>query len=426
MINQLHNSKEIRDKFINNSTKIVSFGFNEPRTLSSPTPPSSEFSRHPHSSKSISKNTLYLENDELSKDFTQVSDYINSLIPETPIFGSNPTITPPLNINISIFSINTVTAIQPFFQYLFVWNDEIKQYEFPKKIINIAPESLSQTHNEKGNRNNIAEEEEEAFGGGGDDPIKSQIMNECIEYILDLFDLHSDFDNSVFDEMFKGFIWKEESKSIYVFFKISKNQINLPNDTNPPKWAILHEIMYKKYIDYETAPISPEIVELFKDTEQNSHPVASLNTLYVKNLTNTLLKIPIEFPLAMYLCQLSPNGEWENVEGEAEESDIELTSNFPPLGDFYYFTSDPLIRDPPGKVWKKYAVFLNLNNGEHAVEESYIVKDISTITPEQWENYGSKLNQDNVSTIWFKNKNTQLWAIKYPNQFTSYYRPFAK
>jgi hypothetical protein len=277
-------------------------------------------------------------------------------------------------------------------------------------------------------------------------------MNECIEFVVELYQLHEVFNTTLLREMFKGFIWSQESNTIYLFFNVfnKKTAFSKTDETSPQpsyKWAILDEIINKQYIATKNAPILPEIVKMFKEN-------TFLKTLHTTDSDNSLRKIPVEYPLSLYLCKRNGDGgaaegedaptttvEWKNVvatEAEKDEYFIENTVNYSLLGNFYYFSSEaietadganifspaPLPSTPSAssapweeKDFKRYAVFLNVHNGKYTIEESYITKDISTITKEQWEQYYSKTDPANVSTVWFKDRGLQLWGVKYPNQF---------
>lgn len=386
----------------------------------------------PHNSDEINytSNIDENENDE--------ETLVNSYSPTPP-----PTLSPrfdpifpnkPITVCICPYYIND-TIINPFYEYLFTWNEETKHAEFPKKIINLQISTP----------NNINIENPSHTPANFTTPIthttssphtsvKTQIMNEAIEFILDLFELHDTFNQEVLDEMFKGFIWLYESHTVYLFFNIFNKKTTFPttNETTPApqyKWAILDEIINKQYIANKNAPVLPEIINLFKEN-------TFLKTLYINNENNSLHKIPLEYPRCLYLCENqngTDSGEdtpiiWKNVAEDGNDYFIENTVNYSLLGDFYYFSNDPIepvddtpTLSPPWKDddFKRYAVFLNIYNGEYTIEESYIVKDTTTITKEQWEHYFSKTEQSNVSTIWFKERELQLWAIKYPNQFYS-------
>lgn len=326
------------------------------------------------------------------------------------------------------------TIVNPFFEYLFTWNDETKHAEFPKKTIHLQPPSS--LFDESGMETNPSTPSNTGPNTNSTTPVKTQIMNECIDYILDLFDLHNIFNTTLLQQMFKGFIWMYESNTVYLFFNVfnKKTSFSKIDETTPPpkyKWAILDEIVNKQYIANKNAPVLPEIVTLFKEN-------TFLNTLHATSSTNSLRKIPLEHPLSLYLCENQANPEvgeenttivWKNVVAVEDDYFIENTVNYPSLGDFYYFSSEVIetadttnAPSSPSFPWgdndcRRYAVFLNVYNGEYTIEESYIVKDTSTINKEQWKQYYSKTDSTNVSTIWFKDRGLQLWAIKYPNQF---------
>jgi len=385
----------------------------------------SKNSTHRHSvsvnddfSKELSNDSIYLEKGELSTDFTTIentkSDNSTENSPNSvlnSLFGNNTVTTSsvkpifpdkPINAYICIYSKNK--AILPFFEYYFIWNEEKKYADFPKKIINIQSSPLEY----------IDEMDNETHSS-----IKTQIMNECLDYILDLFGLYDKINRVVLNKIFKGFIWKNDSSSIYLFFNGSGMSIN---EKIIFKKAILDEIINKQFIDSKSIRISPEIIDIFKENP-------SVNTIYMHDSNNRLKKIKVEYPMCLYLCDNRSSNEteshdivWVNV--LATDLSIEKTVDYSILGNFFYFSSIPLddtevseIKWEERNKWKKYAVFLNLNNGRYPIEESYIVKDLSTINKEQLDTYYSKLNPLEVSSIWFKYKGIQLWGIKYPSQF---------
>jgi hypothetical protein len=427
-MNSLQKLQGITKKFINNSDFIVANNITQ-------IPPSSLSSKTNIKEQSF----VYLEKGDLPTDFSIIEESINlpnesTMTPlnylstllqskknintktsnETPdSIGLQST---PIQVYISIYSINDTDAIFPFFKYLFVWNEETKCADFPKKTIDY--------HNTDSITN-----------------IQTQILNECIEYILDLFDLYNDFeynenDDSFFNDMFKGFIWNHELNSVHLFFELPNRFEKLDEIKESSfKWAILDEIINKQYIDNKSVPISPVIVDLFKEN-------VFLNTIYIINSNENPKKRPLEYPLCLYLCEVPSTDDesqlinnssspdtWKNTSIKHEiiniSDIIDKTIDFPLLGDYYYFSTTLIERESselvtlPWKteVFKKYAVFLNINNGQYFNEESYILKDVITVTDEQWVNYFKKTNQIEVSTISFKYKDLPLWAIKYPSQF---------
>jgi len=433
----------------------------------------------------------------------------NTMSQRTPSLGASPPVTTPndsylpddttnpkskmgrspdfsITARICLYYINE-TIVNPFIEYLFTWNNETKYSEFPKKTIELqAPssyiedseiESISkspieintlkkkQTNKSTSSLRSLSDFNTQYPSSSANTSIKTQIMNECIEYIVDLFDLHEIFNPTLLEQMFKGFVWVQESNTVYLFFNVfnKKRSLSKIDEITPPKmykWAILDEIVNKHYIVNKNAPILPEITTLFKEN-------ASLKTLYVSSSMNSLRKIPISHPVSLYLCEKQESEEidtentkieWQNVVDVEDDYFIEKTVDYSLLGDFYYFSSDIIENSGGGseehpdgfllypgnrpderavtnietgnttkvaiepspwnkKKFKRYAVFLNIYNDEYAIEESYIVKDTSTVNEEQWKRYYTKTDPTNVSTIWFKDRGLQLWAVKYPNQF---------
>jgi len=433
---QVVNSNFIRTKFTTNTQSILTVvnSYNKPPSTSI-----YNISTEPE--------IVYLEPDTLTLDFNELNSTPNSLsnsenngtngsnenngsneknnssIGFLGLFGnstpeeSNPIpifLNQPINAYICIYSIIKTTT--PFFEYLFTYNSETGNVEFPKKIINLEL-STPPTDNKPTSS------------------IKTQIMNECLEYIIDLFQLdHTKINTAFLERIFKGFILKNTSNSIYLFFDGTEfNYTNISSTSTPTtnkeeltatpppllKMGILDEIINKQSIN--KTKILPEIVELFKENPY-------IATIYYKNGLN---KTPVIYPLCLYLCSKNEEAvsaetdqiSWKNVHID-DDITHGITVDFPLLGDFYYFSSKPLIdesteQEPWKKdIYRKYAVFLDTNNGEYSIEESYIVKDLTTINKEQLDNYFQKLNPANISTIWFKYNGIQLWAIKYPTQIT--------
>lgn len=405
MNKQVVNSQTIKEKFTNKTSSV----------FITPTKDYSKAINNDIYNTPSEPSLLYLEKGDLSTDFSLLISNVSSPLKETvTLFGKSspeiPILTPiyvnkPINIYICIYSL--IETPNPFFEYLFDWNKETKEAEFPKIIINL--QSPPNTDND----------ESALF-------IRNQIMNECIEYIGDLFNSHDMFNKEFLDEIFKGFILKSEPNSIFLFFNGSdfdySNLFPIKESTEkkptPPllKKTILHEIVDKQHIG--KIPVSPKIVELFKENQE-------IKTIYLKDKYNKLKNIPVVYPFCLYLCENdetlseADSFNWKNI--SIDDISDDKTVDFPLLGDFYYFSNTPLKEESTKEEWKKdeykkYAVFLNINNGEYPIEESYIVKDLTSITKDQLDSYFQKINPANVSTIWFKYNGLQLWAIKYPNQ----------
>lgn len=337
-------------------------------------------------SKSLLENTYYLE-DDITSDFDSDGDFIQ--LTQTPNLS--------IQTNICIYKINKTYSNKPFVQYLFSTrevNKEEETMEFPNYSIDFT--NLTNT------------------------PVKTYIMNEIIPHVLDILSLHSIFDENIFKKIFKGFVYKE--KNLYLFFQYDESYNTfdvkeMKENKDKYKWAIMDEILYiqsicGKKIDYN-------IHLLFKETP-------FLQKIYV----NTNKNIEIDIPLLLYLCKKNKD-KIVNCEIKEDDSIISFPFTFkhPFLGDFYYFTSQPLFisqntieQKNQMEQLERYAVFTNLNMeniedyfGEE--NEIYLTKNIDEISNEQKQVFIERLNQTDTITIYFKEKDIQYWCIKTPNQF---------
>ena len=389
--NLIRNSEIIRDKFITGNEKNIKSNFDNKANNINVT----DIAKCKYS---------YLDNGELALDFSIIHNppYESSIL--SSIFSSsnksNKNILP-IIANIVIFTVNTQACVIPFLQYLLVCDTKNKFANLLYK--NIYIQSPSNLFNE----NEISKY------------IKTQIMNECIDNILELFQIHTIFNETILEEIFKGFIWNDKTNNIHLFFNMT-NYIHLftiknidfeilnidksPYSYSTMKWGILDNI-YKCHID--GLMISKNIVDLFKEN-------IPINELYIDNSNND--KILAEYPLSLYLCYKS-NNEWKNIEFNKKLTFL-IEKTIPTiLGDYYYFSSSTLYPlDKKEFIPERYTVFLNLTNEECSKkQEIYIVKDINEISNEQL--YIINTNKNNITTIWFKDNGVQLWGIKYPNQF---------
>jgi hypothetical protein len=292
--------------------------------------------------------------------------------------------------------------------------------EFPHKIVELTPTTSGGGGGDTGAS---IEQTDDNSDPEPDNNIRTQIMNECIPEILNIFDLHAEFNESMLKEIFKGFIYNAEKNSIYLFFDMSGH--NIPSSgstttttatTTPPPlqyWGILDEIINTKHIC--GTDIQPEIVELF-----TSNP--DLKEIRKHANGGTVVNIP--YPLSLYMCQTGDTGatnssELENVLVVSSGTTIlEKTVPHPFLGDFYYFSSSVLPSMKKTDIgWsdiQRYVVFLEGDNDE---QESYIVKDLNEITDEQRQAYLKKNEDMDIMTVWFKENDIQLWCIRSPLRF---------
>jgi hypothetical protein len=291
---------------------------------------------------------------------------------------------------------------------------------------------------------------------------KTQIMNGCIEYILDIFDIHTDFNAETLEQMFKGFIVKngEIQKDIFMFFDlttkikyfketeiVAEDATNATNATNAVnyKWGILDQIVNVGNIG--GVPIRPDISALFKET-----PVLTELYLYLPDeiYENKINKRLVEYPFSLYLLSKGPErgiihtiklpknaGGWPFI--------VEKKTNHPIIGEHYLFstnilpnsketaketvggdgevpenkTEEAVTVEPSWNKYELYAVFLNINNGCCPDDEKYIIKDLTEWSEDQKTQYVKLTTEDlmDVSTVWFNDGGNQYWSIKYPSQF---------
>lgn len=396
-INSIRNSEMIRDKFITGNEKNAKKSKNTDNTNNNNKPKNTnvttDVTKHKYS---------YLDNGELASDFSMIDNRYESSILSSIFLSLNKSNKKlPVIANIVIFTVNTQDCITPFLQYLLFCDTKNKFANLLHKKIHIQSTS------------NLSDENEISKY------IKTQIMNECMDDILELFQIYDIFNETLLEEIFKGFVWNDKTNNIHLFFNMtnyihsftSKNMnfdtLNVdksPYSYSTTKWSILDN-MYKGHID--GLNISKNVIDLFKE---NTH----INELYIGNNNND--RILAEYPLSLYLCHKS-NDEWQNIEFD-ENVEFLMEKTTPTiLGDHYYFSSTPLY--PPDKndfIPERYAVFLNLTNENCSKEqEIYIVKDISEISDEELD--VANANKNSVTTVWFKDNGIQMWCIKYPNQF---------
>jgi hypothetical protein len=343
--------------------------------------------------------TYYLENGILPVDFENDASVLDML--------QNNHIPTKIQINICIYDIQNLDTVFPFIEYIFIENKDNLQMEFPYIQIDSLDQQQPSTN----------------------ETIKINIFNEVIPILLDILNIHDSFNETLFKEMYVGFLLKETEKSIYLFFQ---NTMNATISTPKYQHAIMDEILYIQKI--QNIPIQKEILHLFNENYEILGKLKKQSSIDENNI------IIVENPLLLYLCQTIDNKDdtfniqnIQNVQntGISDNTDAlqsyhlllqQPTLNHPLFGnDYYYFTTEPILLGKKIENIKKYAVFTKITeNGENEFsEESYIVKDISQLTEEQVDNYKTQFeNTENIVTVSFQEKEMQFWCIKTPNQFT--------
>lgn len=267
-------------------------------------------------------------------------------------------------IYLGIYRINSPDTDFPFIEFLLDTSGETAI--FPN-IINFHCPSTYNT-----NENNDTEEH-------------TYFMNECLETLLDTFPKLN-----IRNFVYKGYMDEyqdETTHNIFVMFEVipSANIDFLPSTLS---WAILDEIMYRK--EYNKIPIQSQISNFF------------LNNSHMTNLHFTQDNSPLPLPFLGYLCR----DLLYNV--EMGESILDTTYNHPSLGDFHFFSSFPL--ETTTTTLQRYVIF--------PVEPAiFILKDISTISQEQKDEFFKKYQDQEVVTLYFHENNIQYWCIKSTHLF---------
>jgi glutaredoxin-related protein len=150
-------------------------------------------------------------------------------------------------------------------------------------------------------------------------------------------DLDDHADANALSDIYKGYIQDKEDESIiYVFLDFSRFKIR-KDKTVKRIWATVDEIYYCRQV--LGIPLHPTVGRLFEGRP---------SIMYIKDKTRD----NIEIPSIMYLCELGATGSYKNVYNTESEMDedvgeqslslIDDRIDHPVLGNFYYFSTDPL------------------------------------------------------------------------------------
>jgi glutaredoxin-related protein len=165
-------------------------------------------------------------------------------------------------------------------------------------------------------------------------PVHVYFKNECNKMILDIMNLDGHTDADALSDIYKGYVQDKVDPSIvYAFFDVSRFQIRGDKETKRV-WASMDELYYCRQVF--GIPVRQSVVDFLEET-----PAA----MFVKNQDRE----DIEIPTTLYLCELSELGYYVNSysveEDEPSDQSLSLIDDridHPILGNFYYFTTDPL------------------------------------------------------------------------------------
>jgi glutaredoxin-related protein len=189
-------------------------------------------------------------------------------------------------------------------------------------------------------------------------PLHVYFKNECSKVILDIMDLNNHRDAKALDDVYKGYVQdKKDLSVVYVFLDYSGFSIQASPTINRV-WGSMDELIYCRKM--HGLAMNTHVSTLF-----DQHP--SLIHIKDRNQEN------VEIPISMYLCEYMSPGSYTNVYQLDEETVIEDASlnsgtgietgtqespsmsatsssislideriDHPILGNFYYFSVEPL------------------------------------------------------------------------------------
>ncbi len=297
--------------------------------------------------------TYHYINDRLSRTFGTCMDYDAEMY----------------KIHFCIFAINDAChfkgAKKPFLQFAFEKKSNI--FSFPSIDFNCPHKQIS-------GKDDITEEDDDVY-----------FKNECIKKLLDIIEIDK-IDESMMDEIYKGFLEFDENNIFVIFdltnyplinFKTEKqqNMFFLTTELEKYEWGIIDEIRKK---EIQKIPIENIVLEFFQKYRYMNE---------IKTNDKTLLPIPS----SLYLCKYE-NGSYNNVSEEVNIN-YEKRSEHPYLGFFYFFSQTGS---------KRYAVF----------SENNVVLDRSFEKMKEMDinEYNSILL--NKSVFEYNENNQTIWCVK--------------
>jgi hypothetical protein len=302
--------------------------------------------------------TYHYINDRLSRTFGTCMDYDAEMY----------------KIHFCIFAINDAChfkgAKKPFLQFAFEKKPNI--FSFPSIDFNCPHKQMSRKDD---TTKPIANDE--------DDDV--YFKNECIKKLLDIIEIDK-IDESMMDEIYKGFLEFDENNIFVIFdltnfplinFKTEKqqNMFFLTTEVEKYEWGIIDEIRKK---EIQKIPIENIVLDFFQKYRYMNE---------IKTYNKTLLPIPS----SLYLCKYE-NGSYKNIT-ENVNTNYEKRSEHPYLGFFYFFSQTGS---------KRYAVF----------SENSVVLDRSFEKMKEMDinEYNSILL--NKSVFEYNENNQSIWCVK--------------
>lgn len=297
-------------------------------------------------------------------------------------FGDFMNVDKQYNVQICIYQINDDCDI-PFLQFLF--DNSGEKIAFPNIDFHCPPLLLKSGGGEEQEHELEEEDSQEHIF----------FMNQCSQELLKVLPIQDLLSSEILQQIYKGFV--EYENTLYVVFDSTKISMDIDIDNTKYKWAILDEIIIHHKL--QGKEFSPEAVNLF------------IKHSYMMNIMNDQGN-PILKPSLAYLC-VRPDEIYKNVQENNPAGSINIiedTIEHPWFGNHYFFSSNVLEETDVNKI-NRYALF--------TYNARYILKDIEHISQEEKDKFDESLEEDTTNlTLYFWEKNIQLWCIKTSEQFT--------
>ena len=275
-------------------------------------------------SEEDSKNYVYLDNDDLSRDFLMDRD-----------------LTKQYTIQLVMYHMNMALDL-PFLEFYLEGSNNA--YSFPEKIIDnqkleSAIEEINNT--QQGGMEITTEQRGDIEIGIKTTIIENNDINPFEQQIFELFNNITGYSDIIAESAYKGFV--EQNNIIYVLFE-NKEKIVQNNDTEQTHmWVILDEIMKQSVLN---TPIEESVCNLFLEHTKLAH---------VKSEGEV-----IDIPIVVYPVD-KVNDIYENIYYNSENADETYLITIPvdndEYGHMFLFTSTILPSNQDVNSIKRMVIF---------------------------------------------------------------------
>lgn len=246
-----------------------------------------------------SNNFVYLDNDDLSRDFLMDRD-----------------LTKQYTIQLVMYHMN-ISLDLPFLEFYLEGSNN--SYSFPKKIIDnqkleSAIEEINNT--QQGGMEITTERRGDIEMGIKTTIIENNDINPFEQQIFELFNNITGYSDIIAENAYKGFV--EHNNIIYVLFENKEKMIQSDDTEQNHMWVILDEIMKQSVLN---TPIQESVYNLFLEHTKLAHISSSEGKI-------------IDIPLMVYPVD-KVNGIYENIYYNSENADETYLITIPIDNDDY-------------------------------------------------------------------------------------------